>query len=57
MQLQFTETKSLLIKEREAAKIASAVPVIREVPVVDTETMQKLSAENMKLKVKYIMDT
>lgn len=42
----------MLVKEREASKkAAEAVPVIREVPVVDTALMEKLTTENNKLKV------
>jgi myosin-5 len=52
MQLQFKETKSLLQKEREAAKReAEKVPVIQEVPVVDHPLMEKLTSENEQLKV------
>ncbi|KAK6265916.1 hypothetical protein QUC31_016753 [Theobroma cacao] len=51
MQVEFQETKELLIKEREAAKsIAEKVPVIQEVPVIDDELMNKLTAENEQLK-------
>ncbi|XP_074572170.1 myosin-6-like [Curcuma longa] len=51
MQQQCKETKSLLIKEREAAKKAAEVaPIIKEVPVVDTVQMDKLRDENEKLK-------
>ncbi|KAG6466163.1 hypothetical protein ZIOFF_076051 [Zingiber officinale] len=51
MQQQCKETKSLLIKEREAAKKAAEVaPIIKEVPVVDTVQMDKLRDENKKLK-------
>ncbi|KAM0949717.1 putative myosin ATPase [Dioscorea sansibarensis] len=51
LQLQFKEAKDMLVKEREAGKkAAEAVPVIREVPVVDTALMDKLTAENNKLK-------
>ncbi|KAK9288816.1 hypothetical protein L1049_017281 [Liquidambar formosana] len=51
MQLQFQETKELLMKEREAVKkAAEQAPVIQEVPVIDHEMMNKLSAENEKLK-------
>lgn len=67
MQLQFEETKSLLMKEREAAakaseeaakaaeasvKAAEQVPVVLELPVVDHEIVTKLTAENEQLKVK-----
>ncbi|OAY34689.1 myosin-6 isoform X2 [Manihot esculenta] len=51
MQIQFKETKEILIKEREAAKKAKEiVPVIQEVPVVDHEMLDKLKTENEKLK-------
>ncbi|PQQ00844.1 hypothetical protein Pyn_39723 [Prunus yedoensis var. nudiflora] len=65
MQLQFQETKSLLMKEREAAvkaseeaekaaeasaKAAEQVPVIQELPVVDHDIVTKLTAENEQLK-------
>ncbi|KAL6502932.1 Myosin-6 [Orobanche hederae] len=51
LQLQFKETKDTLLKEREAAKIAAErPPVIQEIPVVDHEMMDKLSAENEKLR-------
>ncbi|CAJ2657128.1 unnamed protein product [Trifolium pratense] len=51
MQLQFKETKSLLQKEREAAKReAERVPVIQEVPVVDHPLLEKLTSENEQLK-------
>ncbi|KAG5395292.1 hypothetical protein IGI04_025255 [Brassica rapa subsp. trilocularis] len=45
------ETEALLIKEREAAKKVSEIaPVIKEVPVVDNELMEKITNENEKLK-------
>ncbi|KAL0834091.1 myosin-14 [Brassica napus] len=51
MQLQFKEAKALLIKEMEAAKkTAEIVPVLQEVPVVDTELVEKLTSENERLK-------
>ncbi|XP_058005825.1 myosin-6 isoform X2 [Hevea brasiliensis] len=51
MQLQFKETKVMLVKEREAAKKAKEiVPVIQEVPVVDHAMLDKLKTENEKLK-------
>ncbi|CAK7349482.1 unnamed protein product [Dovyalis caffra] len=51
MQLQFKETKEILVKEREAAKkVAEKVPVIQEVPVVDHAALEKLTTENEKLK-------
>ncbi|KAK4407292.1 Myosin-6 [Sesamum angolense] len=51
LQLEFKETKDMLIKEREVAKLAAEqVPVIQEIPVIDHEMMDKLAAENEKLK-------
>jgi myosin-5 len=51
IQLQFEETKVSLLKEVEAAKkTAAIVPVVKEVPVVDTVLMEKLTSENEKLK-------
>ncbi|XP_037491386.1 myosin-7 isoform X2 [Jatropha curcas] len=51
MQLEFDETKALLIKEREAAKKASEqAPIIQEVSVVDHELVNKLTAEIEMLK-------
>ncbi|CAA2934072.1 myosin-6-like [Olea europaea subsp. europaea] len=51
LQLQFKETKDILMKEREAAERAvKQIPIIQEVPVVDHELMDKLNAENEKLK-------
>ncbi|GAB4841283.1 hypothetical protein Ancab_022015 [Ancistrocladus abbreviatus] len=51
MEFQFKETKALLMKEQEAAKKAvEQVPVIQEVQVIDNAMVDKLSAENEKLK-------
>ncbi|GMH02537.1 hypothetical protein Nepgr_004376 [Nepenthes gracilis] len=51
MELQFKETKALLMKERETAKKAvEQVHVIQEVQVVDNAIVDKLTAENGKLK-------
>ncbi|THU47876.1 hypothetical protein C4D60_Mb09t20270 [Musa balbisiana] len=51
MQQKFDETKALLVKEREAAKqAAEQVPVVKEIPVIDTVLMDKLRDENEKLK-------
>ncbi|KAG8370850.1 hypothetical protein BUALT_Bualt13G0026200 [Buddleja alternifolia] len=51
LQLQFKEAKDMLLKERETAKMAAEkMPVIQEVPVIDNEMMDKLTAENEKLK-------
>lgn len=53
MQQKFDETKALLVKEREAAKqAAEQVPVVKEIPVIDTVLMDKLRDENEKLKVR-----
>lgn len=60
MQQQYKETKELLVQEREAAKkVAEIEPVIKEVPVIDTELMNKLRDENDKLKVRteHIVDS
>jgi len=52
MQLQYEETKELLIKDLEdAKKAAEKIPVMQEVPVIDNETINMLMAENEKLKV------
>lgn len=52
IQVQFKETKVSLLKEVEAAKrTTETVPLVKEVPVVDTELMDKLKRENEKLKV------
>ncbi|KAK2986359.1 hypothetical protein RJ640_026623 [Escallonia rubra] len=51
VQFEFKETKELLKKERESSKkAAELVPIIQEVPVVDHGLMDKLAAENEKLK-------
>ncbi|PSR94900.1 Myosin-6 like, partial [Actinidia chinensis var. chinensis] len=51
MQLQFKETKEMLKKEHETAKkAAEQIPVIQEVPVIDHLLMDKINAENEKLK-------
>lgn len=52
MQQQFKRTESSLLMECEAAKKAAAVPVVKEVPVIDNTLVDKLSAENEKLKVR-----
>lgn len=55
MQEEVKQTRAMLIKEQEATKkVAEEARIIREVPVVDTAMMDKLSAENNKLKVKLI---
>ncbi|MQL71295.1 hypothetical protein Taro_003629 [Colocasia esculenta] len=51
MQIQLKESKTIAMKEREAAKKASEeASLIREVPVIDTALVDKLTAENEKLK-------
>ncbi|XP_062221550.1 myosin-6-like isoform X2 [Phragmites australis] len=51
VQQQYKETEEILVQEREAAKKAAEIaPVIKEVPVIDTELMNKLRDENDKLK-------
>ncbi|CAK9184254.1 unnamed protein product [Ilex paraguariensis] len=51
LQLEFQETKTKLMKECEEAKnTAEQVPVIQEVPVIDHEMINQLTAENEKLK-------
>ncbi|XVF86852.1 hypothetical protein PTKIN_Ptkin18bG0075400 [Pterospermum kingtungense] len=54
MQLQVEEAKSMVIKEREAARkaIEEAPPVIKETPVIvqDTEKINSLTSEVEKLK-------
>jgi myosin-5 len=55
MQLELQESKALLIKEREAAKkAAEQFPITQEVPVIDNELVNKLTAENEMLKVKLL---
>lgn len=52
IQTQFKETKEQLMEELEAAKkVALQVPVLQEVPFIDHELVDKLTAENEKLKV------
>lgn len=52
LQQQFKETKLSLMKEQEAPKVLhEAVPVIKEIAVVDHEALSKFSSENEKLKV------
>lgn len=54
MQLQFQETKELLMKEKEELKKeVQQVPVIQEVPVIDHELINKLTAENEELRVRF----
>ncbi|WMV47058.1 hypothetical protein MTR67_040443 [Solanum verrucosum] len=51
MQVQFKETKEMLVKEREnAIRAAEQIPIVQEVPVIDHELMNKLSIENENLK-------
>ncbi|RRT84366.1 hypothetical protein B296_00014843 [Ensete ventricosum] len=52
MQGQFKETKASLVKEKEATKRAAEdAPVRHEVQVTDTDLIDKVTAENEKLKV------
>ncbi|ONK70922.1 uncharacterized protein A4U43_C04F2900 [Asparagus officinalis] len=51
MQQEVKETRTMLIKEQEAAKkAAEEARIIQEVPVLDTAAMDKLTTENNKLK-------
>ncbi|XP_058095055.1 myosin-8-like isoform X3 [Magnolia sinica] len=51
MQLQFKETKEMLVMDHEVAKNAGEqIPVMQEVPVVDSVLLDKLTVENEKLK-------
>lgn len=57
IQNKFKETEALLIKERETAKeVSEVLPIIKEVPVVDQELMEKLTNENETLKVTLSMN-
>lgn len=52
LQVQFKEAKEMLLQEREVAKkAAEQIPIIKEVPIIDHEMMNKITAENEKLKV------
>jgi myosin V len=52
VQEKYKETKEELAKERVAAKKSTeVVPIVKEVPVINTELMDKLRDENEKLKV------
>lgn len=56
LQVQFKETNELLVQERESAKkAAEKLPIIQEVPVIDHELMNKLTAENERLKVSILI--
>ncbi|KAK9291547.1 hypothetical protein L1049_019495 [Liquidambar formosana] len=51
MQLQFDETKAMLMKEREFSKgTAEPFPIVKVVPVIEHAMLEKLTAENEKLK-------
>ncbi|KAJ0963649.1 hypothetical protein J5N97_028771 [Dioscorea zingiberensis] len=51
MELQYSETKVMLLEEREASKkVAEVVPVTHKIPVIDTVMVEKLTVENEKLK-------
>lgn len=55
MQLKLKETKEMLIKEQETAKrVVEKIPVIQEIPVIDTAMLDKLTIENEKLKVRLL---
>ncbi|KAL0322621.1 UNVERIFIED_CONTAM: Myosin-6, partial [Sesamum angustifolium] len=52
MQVQFQETKDQLMKELETAKkLAGPTTFIQDLPVIKDELVDRLSAENKKLKV------
>ena len=52
MKLQLRETKELLVEEREPAKrAAEQEPIVKEVPVIDQEQVNKFTSENENLKV------
>lgn len=57
MQLQVEEAKSMIVKEREAARkaIEEAPPIIKETPVLvqDTKRIDILTAEVETLKVRW----
>lgn len=61
MQVQVEEAKSMVVKEREAARkaIEEAPPVIKEMPVMvqDTEKINSLSAEVEKLRAQLLSET
>ncbi|KAG5229197.1 plant myosin MYS1 family protein [Salix suchowensis] len=61
MQVQIEEAKSVVVKEREAARkaIEEAPPVIKEMPVMvqDTEKINSLSAEVEKLRAQLVSET
>ncbi|WOL05797.1 myosin-6 [Canna indica] len=51
MQLQVNTTKAMLVKEHEAAiKAVEIAPIVHEVQVADTDLIDKVTAENEKLK-------
>ncbi|KNA04365.1 hypothetical protein SOVF_200420 [Spinacia oleracea] len=54
MEVNFKETKDLLEKEHEVAKkVVEHVPVIQEMPVVDSVLEEKLTAGNENLMVNW----
>ncbi|XP_011007728.1 PREDICTED: myosin-17-like isoform X1 [Populus euphratica] len=61
MQVQLEEAKSMVVKEREAARkaIEEAPPVIKETPVMvqDTEKINSLSAEVETLRAQLLSET
>lgn len=52
VQLQFEETKDMLKKEREAARVVEKNSATDEVSSGDHERINKLTAENEELKVR-----
>ncbi|KAJ8616955.1 hypothetical protein MRB53_013141 [Persea americana] len=51
LQLQFNETEAFLVKEKEnPKKVEEQVPIVQEVPVVDTAQLDNIIVENEKLK-------
>lgn len=53
LQLQFNGTEAFLVKEKENPKKAEEqVPIVQEVPVVDTAKLDNIMVENEKLKVR-----
>lgn len=54
MRKSLDEANDSIIKEKEAARIAieEALPIIKEVPVVDSTELELLSQHNKKLEVR-----
>ncbi|XP_058076840.1 myosin-13-like [Magnolia sinica] len=54
MQLQFKEIEKMLVKKQETVQeVANLIPVIQEVPVIDSVLLDKLTFENEQLKVSF----